>query len=148
MELQGTGEEATFSKKQLLELLDFGEIGIKQLMDVQHAALGELASKIGENPDDAVLRDDLVDPPVALDVDEARARALHALAAARLDQHDGIRFHRRRRLRRDLGRWETRRRRRRRRRGGRETRVRGGSAAGHDGGAQDDDGAGRLRMRR
>ncbi|WP_144511000.1 ribonuclease PH [Bacillus sp. FJAT-22090] len=48
VELQGTGEEATFSKKQLLELLEFGEEGIKQLMDVQHTALGELASLIGK----------------------------------------------------------------------------------------------------
>ncbi|WP_391202310.1 ribonuclease PH [Psychrobacillus sp. L4] len=48
VELQGTGEESTFSKKQLLELLEFGEIGIQQLMDVQRAALGELASKIGD----------------------------------------------------------------------------------------------------
>ncbi|QFF99610.1 ribonuclease PH [Psychrobacillus glaciei] len=48
VELQGTGEESTFSKKQLLELLEFGEIGIQQLMDVQRAALGELATKIGD----------------------------------------------------------------------------------------------------
>ncbi|TQR16160.1 ribonuclease PH [Psychrobacillus soli] len=54
VELQGTGEEATFSKKQLLELLDFGDIGIKQLMDVQHAALGELATKIGEGGPETV----------------------------------------------------------------------------------------------
>lgn len=48
VELQGTGEEATFSKKELLELLEFGEIGIQQLMDIQRSALGDLASKIGE----------------------------------------------------------------------------------------------------
>ncbi|TQR19883.1 ribonuclease PH [Psychrobacillus vulpis] len=48
VELQGTGEEATFSKKQLLELLEFGEAGIQQLMDVQRAVLGDLANKIGE----------------------------------------------------------------------------------------------------
>ncbi|WP_342598540.1 ribonuclease PH [Psychrobacillus sp. FSL H8-0483] len=48
VELQGTGEEATFSKKELLELLEFGEIGIQQLMAIQREALGELASKIGE----------------------------------------------------------------------------------------------------
>ena len=48
VELQGTGEEATFSKKELLELLEFGEIGIQQLMEIQRTALGQLASKIGE----------------------------------------------------------------------------------------------------
>lgn len=47
VELQGTGEEATFSKNQLLELLAFGDIGIQQLMDVQREALGDLANKIG-----------------------------------------------------------------------------------------------------
>ncbi|ALC84810.1 ribonuclease PH [Bacillus sp. FJAT-22090] len=48
VELQGTGEEATFSKKELLVLLEFGEIGIQQLMSVQRNALGELANKIGD----------------------------------------------------------------------------------------------------
>lgn len=48
VELQGTGEEATFSKKELFELLEYAEEGIQQLMDIQRAALGELASKIGE----------------------------------------------------------------------------------------------------
>lgn len=47
VELQGTGEEATFSKKELLELLEFGEIGIQQLIQAQREALGELAEKIG-----------------------------------------------------------------------------------------------------
>lgn len=54
VELQGTGEEATFSRKQLMEMLDLGEIGIKQLMDIQHEALGELATKIGEGGSEAV----------------------------------------------------------------------------------------------
>lgn len=48
VELQGTGEEATFSKTELLELLEYGEAGIQQLMDIQRAALGDLASKIDE----------------------------------------------------------------------------------------------------
>lgn len=48
VELQGTGEEATFSKKELLELLEYGDVGIQKLMEVQRIALGELASKIGE----------------------------------------------------------------------------------------------------
>lgn len=48
VELQGTGEEATFSKNELLELLEYGEAGIQELMEIQRAALGELASKIEE----------------------------------------------------------------------------------------------------
>ncbi len=48
VELQGTGEEATFSRAQLLELLEFGEYGIQQLIDIQKVALGDLANKIGE----------------------------------------------------------------------------------------------------
>jgi len=48
VELQGTGEESTFSKKDLLELLEFGEHGIQQLIEIQKAALGDLAGKIGE----------------------------------------------------------------------------------------------------
>ena len=46
VELQGTGEEATFSKNELLVLLEYGELGIQQLMDIQRAALGDLAYKI------------------------------------------------------------------------------------------------------
>ena len=53
VELQGTGEEATFSKKELLELLEFGEIGIQQLIQAQREALGELAEKIGGKRGDA-----------------------------------------------------------------------------------------------
>ena len=48
VELQGTGEEATFSRKDLLELLEYGEYGIQQLIELQKAALGDLANKIGE----------------------------------------------------------------------------------------------------
>lgn len=48
VELQGTGEEATFSKTELLELLEHGEAGIQQLMEIQRTALGDLASKIDE----------------------------------------------------------------------------------------------------
>ncbi|MGL4523872.1 MAG: ribonuclease PH [Bacilli bacterium] len=35
VELQGTGEEATFTRKQLNELLDLGEAGIQQLIQMQ-----------------------------------------------------------------------------------------------------------------
>jgi len=39
IELQGTGEEATFSDKQLAELLALGKAGIRQLLEAQEAAL-------------------------------------------------------------------------------------------------------------
>jgi ribonuclease PH len=47
VELQGTGEEATFSRQQLNRMLDLGEIGIFQLMEKQKEALGEAAEGIG-----------------------------------------------------------------------------------------------------
>lgn len=40
IELQGTGEEATFSQKELESLLAFGKAGIKQLLAAQAIALG------------------------------------------------------------------------------------------------------------
>jgi ribonuclease PH len=39
IELQGTGEEATFSETQLAELLALGKAGVRQLLEVQEAAL-------------------------------------------------------------------------------------------------------------
>jgi ribonuclease PH len=39
IELQGTGEEATFSEKQLHDLLAQGKIGIRELLGAQQAAL-------------------------------------------------------------------------------------------------------------
>ena len=48
VELQGTGEEATFSRAELNELLDLGEVGIAKLIDIQKEALGELAALIGK----------------------------------------------------------------------------------------------------
>ncbi|OZM57895.1 ribonuclease PH [Lottiidibacillus patelloidae] len=42
IELQGTGEEATFSREQLNELLDIAEIGIEQLIAKQKEVLGEI----------------------------------------------------------------------------------------------------------
>ena len=47
VELQGTGEEATFSREELNELLGLGEAGIAQLIAIQKEALGELASLVG-----------------------------------------------------------------------------------------------------
>ena len=40
IELQGTGEEATFSESQLGEMLALGKGGIRQLLTAQQAALG------------------------------------------------------------------------------------------------------------
>ncbi|MCJ1908659.1 ribonuclease PH [Planococcus ruber] len=48
VELQGTGEESTFTRAQLNELLDLGESGIQQLIGKQKEVLGRLAQKIGE----------------------------------------------------------------------------------------------------
>jgi ribonuclease PH len=39
VELQGTGEEATFSRSQLDEMLGLAEIGIKNLLAIQSTAL-------------------------------------------------------------------------------------------------------------
>jgi ribonuclease PH len=49
VELQGTGEEATFSREELNELLALGEKGIQQLVELQKTTLGELANKVGGN---------------------------------------------------------------------------------------------------
>ncbi|MFD1735985.1 ribonuclease PH [Bacillus salitolerans] len=46
VELQGTGEEATFSRKQLNELLDLGEKGIQELITLQQETLGEQIASI------------------------------------------------------------------------------------------------------
>lgn len=48
VELQGTGEESTFTRAQLNELLDLGETGIRQLIEMQKEILGEAATRIGE----------------------------------------------------------------------------------------------------
>lgn len=40
IEVQGTGEGDTFSREQLNRLLDYAEIGIRQLLDLQAAQLG------------------------------------------------------------------------------------------------------------
>jgi ribonuclease PH len=41
IELQGTGEEATFTEKQLADLLALGKAGIRELLGAQQAALAE-----------------------------------------------------------------------------------------------------------
>lgn len=47
VEVQGTGEEAPFSREELNELLALGESGIEELIVKQKEALGEHASRIG-----------------------------------------------------------------------------------------------------
>ena len=47
VELQGTGEEATFNAVQLQEMLSTAEKGLKELMAIQKSVLGETAGLIG-----------------------------------------------------------------------------------------------------
>lgn len=54
VELQGTGEEATFSRAQLNELLDLGEVGIRELIEMQKQALGKIALRVGEEVNSAL----------------------------------------------------------------------------------------------
>ena len=42
--VQGTGEEATFTRAQLDSLLEFGRIGVEQLLVGQNRALAEAAA--------------------------------------------------------------------------------------------------------
>ena len=46
IEIQGTGEEATFSRQELNNLLDLGGKGIKELIQIQRDILGEIADLI------------------------------------------------------------------------------------------------------
>ncbi|MDM5190183.1 ribonuclease PH [Bacillus sp. DX4.1] len=46
VEVQGTGEEATFSRAELNELLDAAEQGILQLVEIQKEALGDIVTHI------------------------------------------------------------------------------------------------------
>lgn len=48
VELQGTGEEATFSREELNDLLALGEAGIAELVELQKQALGDIALRIGK----------------------------------------------------------------------------------------------------
>ncbi|HEX3029911.1 MAG TPA: ribonuclease PH [Clostridia bacterium] len=47
IEIQGTGEQAPFSRKQFNNLIELAEKGITQLFGKQRDALGDLADKIG-----------------------------------------------------------------------------------------------------
>ncbi|MBD8068888.1 ribonuclease PH [Bacillus sp. PS06] len=46
VELQGTGEEATFSRNQLNQMLELAEKGMMEIIDKQKTALGELTNLI------------------------------------------------------------------------------------------------------
>lgn len=48
VEVQGTGEEATFSRQELNDLLDLANLGINQLICAQQAALGSIADLVGK----------------------------------------------------------------------------------------------------
>ncbi|NLJ88402.1 MAG: ribonuclease PH [Epulopiscium sp.] len=47
VEIQGTGEQAPFSIETFNKLIELGNIGIKQLTDIQKDALGDLSNLIG-----------------------------------------------------------------------------------------------------
>lgn len=49
VELQGTGEDRPFSRAELNQMLELGEIGVKQMISVQKQALGAHALKIGNH---------------------------------------------------------------------------------------------------
>lgn len=48
VEVQGTGEEATFSREEMNQLLDLATSGIQQLNELQRQVLGPVAQKIGK----------------------------------------------------------------------------------------------------
>ena len=47
VEIQGTGEEATFSRDEVNKLLDLAAGGIQSLIEIQKEALGSIAGKVG-----------------------------------------------------------------------------------------------------
>ena len=54
VEVQGTGEDAPFSKRELMELLELGEKGNEILIQLQREALGEAAQYIGQTAEKEV----------------------------------------------------------------------------------------------
>lgn len=50
VEVQGTGEQHPFTKQQMAEMMQLGELGINQLIDLQKDALGPLSWKVGQLP--------------------------------------------------------------------------------------------------
>lgn len=49
VELQGTGEEAPFSKDEFSQLVSLAEIGVQQMIDAQKKALGPICERIEGN---------------------------------------------------------------------------------------------------
>ncbi len=49
VEIQGTGEEISFSRKELDQLLNLAQKGINELIEMQREALGNIAELIGKN---------------------------------------------------------------------------------------------------
>ena len=47
VEVQGTGEQAPFSRLEMEAMLALGEVGIRQLMQMQREVLGDLAVRVG-----------------------------------------------------------------------------------------------------
>ncbi|MDN4607187.1 ribonuclease PH [Sporosarcina highlanderae] len=47
VELQGTGEEATFTRQEMNDLVELAESGIQRLIKIQMEVLGEIGSRIG-----------------------------------------------------------------------------------------------------
>lgn len=52
IEIQGTGEESPFSRQALVQLIDLGQAGIKELIKIQKKALGDLTKLIGDNDEE------------------------------------------------------------------------------------------------
>ena len=53
VEIQGTGEEATFSRTELNEMLQLAETGLEELFEIQKNTLGEISEKLTrENSDE------------------------------------------------------------------------------------------------
>lgn len=48
IEIQGTGEEATFSRQDMEAMFSYAEAGIKELIAKQKEALGEIADRVGK----------------------------------------------------------------------------------------------------
>lgn len=49
VEVQGTGEESTFTRNELNTLIDLAEKGIRELIDLQKEALGPISELIGKH---------------------------------------------------------------------------------------------------
>jgi ribonuclease PH len=53
VEVQGTGEEATFSRRDLNKMLDLAEDGIEELFELQKEILGDFGEKLAESEKEA-----------------------------------------------------------------------------------------------